>query len=167
MQKLYLLSLSSLFCFYLIINVIIIFIIIGVVVDKYYIRTSRQFTRQTIFLDSGHKSWTLTLDARLSTLDAGLWTLGSGLCTLDTGLWTLDAVFCKLDSGRWTLKTLGARIQTLGIGCWILDIKTLRSTVTPFQVNVLFLFNHLKTSKTRGFQRFSDDMESELQLEMN
>ena len=96
MQKLYLLSLSSLFCFYLIINVIIIFIIIGVVVDKYYIRTSRQFTRQTIFLDSGHKSLTLTLDARLSTLDAGLWTLDAGHWTLDAGRWILEA-------GLWTL----------------------------------------------------------------
>ena len=75
-----------------------------------------------------------------------------------------------LDSERWTLKTLKtleARLWTLGIGCWILDVKTLRFTVNPFQANVLFLFNHLKISKTRGFQRFSDDMESELQLEMN
>ena len=93
-------------------------------------------------------------------LDAGLWTLDFGLWTLDSGRWTLDA-------GRWTLKTLEARLWTLGIGCWILDVKTLRSTVNPFQVNVLFLVNHPKISKTRGFQRFSDDMESELQLEMN
>ena len=103
------------------------------------------------FLDSGRKSW---------TLDSGLWTLDAGLCTLSAGLWTLD-------SGSWTLKTLEARLWTLGIGCWILDVKTLRSTVNLFQANVLFLFNHLKISKTRRFQRFSDDMESELQLEMN
>ena len=89
--------------------------------------------------------------------------------TLDArvGRWTLDAGRWTLDSGRWTLKTLEARLWTLGIGCWILDVKTLRSLVNPFQANVLFLFNHLKISKTRGFQRFSDDMESELQLEMN
>ena len=73
------------------------------------------------FLDSGRKNW-----------------------TLDSGRWTLDA-------GLWTLKTLEARLWTLGIGCWILDVKTLRSAVNPFQANVLFLFNHLKISKTRGF----------------
>ena len=72
-----------------------------------------------------------------------------------------------LDSGRWTLKMLDAKLWTPGIGCWILDVKTLRFTVNSYQANVLFLFNHLKISKTRGFQRFSDDMKSELQLEMN
>ena len=72
-----------------------------------------------------------------------------------------------LGPGRWTLKTLEVRLWTLGIGCWIMDVKTLRSLVNPFQANVLFLFNHLKISKTRGFQRLSGDMESELQLEMN
>ena len=108
-----------------------------------------------------------TLDSGRWTLDSGLWTLDSGLWTLDSGCWTLESGGWTLDVGRWTLKTLEARLWTLGIGCWILDVKTLRSTVNPFQANVLFLFNHLKTSKARGFQRFSDDMESELQLEMN
>ena len=93
------------------------------------------------FLDSGRKSW-----------------------ALHSGRWTLNSRRWFLDSGRWTLE---ARLWTLGTGCWILDVKTLRSTVNSFQANVLFLFNHLKISKTRGFQRFSDDMESELQLEMN
>ena len=78
------------------------------------------------------------------------------------GLWTQE-----LDAGLWTLKTLEARLWTLGIRFWILNVKTLRSTVNPFQTNVLFPFNHLKISKTRGFQRFSDDVESELHLEMN
>ena len=108
-----------------------------------------------------------TLDSGRWTLDSGLWTLDSGLWTLDSGCWTLESGGWTLDVGRWTLKTLEARLWTVGIGCWILDVKTLRSTVNPFQANVLFLFNHLKTSKARGFQRFSDDMESELQLEMN
>ena len=93
------------------------------------------------FLDSGRKSW-----------------------ALHSGRWTLNSRRWFLDSGRWTLE---ARLWTLGTGCWILDVKTLRSTVNSFQANILFLFNHLKISKTRGFQRFSDDMESELQLEMN
>ena len=75
---------------------------------------------------------------------------------LASGRWTLNAELWTLDAGRRTLKTLEARLWTLGIGCWILDVKTLRSTVDPFQANVLFLLNHLK----RGFQRFSDDMES-------
>ena len=93
------------------------------------------------FLDSGRKSW-----------------------ALHSGRWTLNSRRWFLDSGRWTLE---ARLWTLGTGCWILDVKTLRSTVNSFQANILFLFNHLKISKTRGFQRFSDEMESELQLEMN
>ena len=121
------------------------------------------------FLVSGCKSWTLdaglwTLDSRRWALEAGHWTLYSRLWMLDSRLWTPDAGLWTLDTGRWTLE---ARLWTLGIGCWVLDVKTLRFTVNPFQPNVLFLFNHLKTSKTRGFQRFSDDMESELQLEMN
>ena len=97
------------------------------------------------------------------------WTRHRNSWALDgrVGRWTLDAGLWTLDAGRWTLKTLEARLWALGIGCWILDVKTLRSTVNPFQANVLFLFNHLKISKTRGFQRFSDDMESKLQLEMN
>ena len=106
--------------------------------------------------------WTKELDAGRWTLDSGLWTLDAGLWTLDSERWTLT-----LDSGSWTLKTLEARLWTLGIGCWILDVKILRSTVNLFQANVLFQFNHLKISKTRLFQRFSDDTESELQLEMN
>ena len=107
------------------------------------------------FLDSGRKSW---------ALHSGRWTLNSRRWFLDSGRWTLDAGLQTLDSGRWTLE---ARLWTLGTGCWILDVKTLRSTVNSFQANILFLFNHLKISKTRGFQRFSDEMESELQLEMN
>ena len=128
-------------------------------------------------LDSGR--WTLdagcwTLDARLWTLDAGLWTLDAGLWTLDSGRWTLDAGLWSLtlDSGPWTLDsrrwTLDAGIWTLGSGrwnldsgrwirwkldCfWILDVKTWRSTVNPLHANVLFLFNHLKISKTRVFR---------------
>ena len=88
-------------------------------------------------------SWTLDAKVGRWTLNAGLWTLGSSHWTLEARLWTLDIGFC------------------------ILDVKTLRSTVNPFQTNVPFLFNHLKISKTRSFQRFLDDMESELQLEMN
>ena len=85
---------------------------------------------------------------------------------LDTGRksWTLYSGLWTLGFRHWTLE---ARLWTLDIGFSILDVKTLRSTVNPFQANVLFLFNHLKISRTRGFQRFSDDMESELQLEMN
>ena len=86
---------------------------------------------------------------------------------LDSGLWTLDSRCWTLDPRGWTLETLEARLLTLAIGYWILAVKTLRSRVNQFQANVLLLFNHLKISKTRGFQRFSDDMESELQLEMN
>ena len=56
-----------------------------------------------------------------------------------------------MDTGRWRRWKLDC--------LWILDVKTLGSTVNPFQANVPFLFNQLKISKTRGFQRFSDDME--------
>ena len=100
-------------------------------------------------------------------LDAGLWTLDSGCWTLGAGFWTLDAK----DAGNWKMKTLESwtlnMLWTLGIGCWILDVKNVRSMVNSFQANVLYLVNYLKISKTRGFQRFSDDMECELQLEMN
>ena len=96
------------------------------------------------FIMAYGNSW--ILDARVGpwTLDARLWTLDAGHWTLDSRLWTLDA-------GHWTLRMLVARLWTLGIGCWILDVKTLRYTVNPFQANVLFLFKHLKISKTRGF----------------
>ena len=103
------------------------------------------------FIMAYGNSW--ILDARVGpwTLDARLWTLDAGHWTLDAGLWTLDSRLWTLDAGHWTLRMLVARLWTLGIGCWILDVKTLRYTVNPFQANVLFLFKHLKISKTRGF----------------
>ena len=110
------------------------------------------------FLGSGRKSWTLdsgrwTLDAGLQTLDPGRWTLGDRRQTRDAESQTVDVKTLKFRIVQSFGKNVAISITSFLISTLIKIFGHFRyenlSTVYSFQAT---LSNHLKISKTRGFQ---------------